>query len=47
MGGSNLGGGRVTAGSELEAFGVDPADTRRQWEEARAHAAENVNGRQL
>ena len=29
-----FGGGRVTIGSELEAFGVDPADTRRQWEEA-------------
>ncbi len=42
-----FGGGRVTIGSELEAFGVDPADARRQWEEARAHAAENVNKRQL
>jgi alkanesulfonate monooxygenase SsuD/methylene tetrahydromethanopterin reductase-like flavin-dependent oxidoreductase (luciferase family) len=29
-----FGGGRVTIGSELEAFGVDPADTPRQWEEA-------------
>jgi len=29
-----FGGGRVTIGSELEAFAVDPADTRRQWEEA-------------
>jgi len=29
-----FGGGRVTIGSELEAFGVDPADTRQQWEEA-------------
>ena len=42
-----FGGGCVTMGSELEAFGVDPADARRQWEEARAHAAENVNKRQL
>ncbi len=29
-----FGGGRVTIGSELQAFGVDPADTRPQWEEA-------------
>lgn len=28
-----FGGGRVTIGSELEAFGVNPADTRPQWEE--------------
>jgi alkanesulfonate monooxygenase SsuD/methylene tetrahydromethanopterin reductase-like flavin-dependent oxidoreductase (luciferase family) len=28
------GGGRVTTGSEWEAFGVDPAGTRRLWEEA-------------